>query len=276
VYAGVRSSAVGVFDCNSNVMIAKLATSGTPVALVYDSVGEKVYTANGSSGTVSVIAGERPAVITEINACSWASAICLSTKENRVYCADQEGNEVAVIDASTNSVIARVSVGNEPSALSYDSSNNYVYCACRGSNDVYLIDSHRDNVVTHIDVGAQPFALAWNPFTLRTYVPDYLGSSVSVLRDSLHPGVEEDKPQAASLRPQATIVRGVLVLGAVDSRQNVEYRAELLNTAGRKVVDLHSGENDVSKLSPGVYFIREGLGAGGEGLGKTRKVVVTR
>ena len=29
-------------------------------------------------------------------------------------------------------------------------------------------------------------------------------------------------------------------------------------------------------LVPGVYFIREGLGIRGEGLGKTRKVVVTR
>ena len=29
-------------------------------------------------------------------------------------------------------------------------------------------------------------------------------------------------------------------------------------------------------LAPGVYFIREGLGTRGEGLGKTRKVVVTR
>jgi hypothetical protein len=42
------------------------------------------------------------------------------------------------------------------------------------------------------------------------------------------------------------------------------------------VSDLQPGANDVRALVPGVYFIREGLGTGGEGLGKTRKVVVTR
>jgi len=31
----------------------------------------------------------------------------------------------------------------------------------------------------------------------------------------------------------------------------------LLDAAGRKVMDLHPGENDVSGLAPGVYFVRE-------------------
>jgi hypothetical protein len=42
------------------------------------------------------------------------------------------------------------------------------------------------------------------------------------------------------------------------------------------VMELLPGANDVRTLAPGVYFIREGLGTRGEGLGKMRKVVVTR
>ncbi len=53
-----------------------------------------------------------------------------------------------------------------------------------------------------------------------------------------------------------TIVRGALRMG-VDSRQNREYRAELLNVSGRKVLDLHHGTNDVSGLAPGIYFVRQ-------------------
>jgi hypothetical protein len=68
----------------------------------------------------------------------------------------------------------------------------------------------------------------------------------------------------------ATLVRGVLVLGAVDGRQNAEYGAELLDAAGRKVLDLRPGENDVSHLAPGVYFVREA------GTQAVRKVVVQR
>jgi hypothetical protein len=31
----------------------------------------------------------------------------------------------------------------------------------------------------------------------------------------------------------------------------------LLDISGREMLDLHSGANDVSRLSPGVYFVRE-------------------
>jgi hypothetical protein len=70
-------------------------------------------------------------------------------------------------------------------------------------------------------------------------------------------GIEgSHKLQAANCKLEPTIVSGVLNLG-VDSRQNTEYRAELLDAAGRRVVELHAGANDVSGLAPGVYFIRE-------------------
>jgi hypothetical protein len=87
---------------------------------------------------------------------------------------------------------------------------------------------------------------------------------------------EAPPQQPIGVPPLATVIRNVLVLGAVGSRQNTAYRAELLDAAGRKVADLQPGANDVSKLAPGVYFIREGRGIRGEGSGKTRKVVVTR
>jgi hypothetical protein len=67
-----------------------------------------------------------------------------------------------------------------------------------------------------------------------------------------------------------TIVRGVLVLGAVGSRQNTAYRAELLDITGRVVLTLRPGANDVSRLPPGVYFVRQSSEAG------VRKVVLTR
>jgi hypothetical protein len=68
----------------------------------------------------------------------------------------------------------------------------------------------------------------------------------------------------------ATLVRGVLVLGAVGSRQNTGYRAELLNAAGRKVLELRPGANDVRGLAPGIYFVQEAQAQ------PIRKVVITR
>jgi hypothetical protein len=85
--------------------------------------------------------------------------------------------------------------------------------------------------------------------------------------------VGEGQLQASSHKLQATIVRGVLVL-KVDSRQNTGYRTELLDASGRKVLDLHTGPNDVRALAPGVYFVRA-VGREPSAVG-CHKVVVTR
>jgi YVTN family beta-propeller protein len=269
---------VGVIDCEQNVLIAvDTVGSYSVVNLCYVPVGARVYTAN-EGGSVSVIAGERPQVVAEIDIGGRPSALCWDSIDNKVFCANRADNDVAVIDAGSNTVVARVAVGAEPVALSYDSPNDYVYCACRGSSEVYVINAHRNRVVINIAVGPEPCALAWNPIELRTYVLNHGNSSVSVLRDSLHVGVAE-RPLAEGSEPQATVVRGVLLLPrdmtelAVDSDR--VPRPVLLDVSGRKVADLFPGANDIQGLAPGVYFIRDReRGAWGEG--RTRKVVITR
>jgi hypothetical protein len=86
------------------------------------------------------------------------------------------------------------------------------------------------------------------------------------------PGLQEAMDgERGTAKPGPTIVRGVLVLGAVGRRQNAGDRAILLDAAGRKVMDLQSGANDVSGLAPGVYFCTLD-----DGPAKTvRKVVLT-
>jgi hypothetical protein len=94
---------------------------------------------------------------------------------------------------------------------------------------------------------------------------------------SPHAGTN-DRPTdvARTPRPAPTFVRGVLVLGAADSRQNTEYRAELLDVGGRKVLDLLPGPNDVRALAPGVYFVRNAQPQAQAQAQAVRKVVITR
>jgi hypothetical protein len=68
-------------------------------------------------------------------------------------------------------------------------------------------------------------------------------------------GVAESRPSSLTPRPtpSATIARGVLLLPP----SLLSPPSSLLSVVGRKVMDLKPGANDVSRLSPGVYFIRE-------------------
>ncbi|MCX6840869.1 MAG: hypothetical protein NTX53_01030, partial [candidate division WOR-3 bacterium] len=82
---------------------------------------------------------------------------------------------------------------------------------------------------------------------------------------------EITKPEARMTNSEATIVRGVLRLETSLSASS--STSWLIDVAGRNVLDLHPGANDVSRLAPGVYFVRdEGRGAGDGG--RTRKVVI--
>ncbi len=61
----------------------------------------------------------------------------------------------------------------------------------------------------------------------------------------------------------STVVNGILHL-------NGNERSELLDMNGRKVIDLKPGDNDISHLSPSVYFMHHRKNS------KIAKVVVTR
>ncbi len=69
-----------------------------------------------------------------------------------------------------------------------------------------------------------------------------------------------------------TIVRGVIYLGA-GSRRSTAHRPELLDAAGRRVMSLAPGENDISRLAPGVYFVRS---AEPGARGRVDRVIVAR
>jgi hypothetical protein len=91
----------------------------------------------------------------------------------------------------------------------------------------------------------------------------------------LAPIAVEEVTESPSLRSGAsTVVGSVVVMPA--SASALGAHSTLCDVAGRKVLDLKPGENDVSRLAPGVYFVRgQGLGARGEGSGVT-KVIVAR
>jgi hypothetical protein len=92
--------------------------------------------------------------------------------------------------------------------------------------------------------------------------------------DSAAGGVEEREPPPACRPPlTATVVRGLLVLP--EARSLKPQAASLLDVSGRKVLDLKPGPNDVSKLAPGVYFVRSEPSAASREPSAIRKVVVT-
>jgi hypothetical protein len=82
---------------------------------------------------------------------------------------------------------------------------------------------------------------------------------------------EGEEPRGCLGTP--SIARGVLQIDARGAETRGAIR--LLDIAGREVMPLRPGENDIRHIAPGVYFIPEDSSTQGA-KGSSRKIVVQR
>jgi len=283
VYAGCRSYGapfLAVIDAATRQVLNTVNVPGTPAAICVDPVNDKAYCANYEwpasfqRSTLSIIDGAGDSLLATIEFPDWSQpvAVCCNPENNRVYCANWWSSKVAVIDGVSNQWTATVSTSG-PNALLYNAANNKIYCTSYSA--VSVIVGWSSQIIITIPVGDDPRALAWNPVQNRVYVANHASSSISVLRDSMT-GVAEPMPSDPTREVRIpTIVRGVLRIGSQLAADGSRPGIELLDASGRRVVMLSPGENDVSRLAPGVYFIRR-PGSGGRGREEVRKVVIQR
>jgi hypothetical protein len=132
-----------------------------------------------------------------------------------------------------------------------------VLCASADHHSITFIDGQSNRVRAVLAVEHGPYGIATDegfPFAFAC------GSSdIAVIRkDST---AAQFGVAAAPGRTSGSLVRGRLFSTAKPG-------SVLMNAAGRKVLDLHPGMNDVGSLPSGIYFVRE--------QSAVRKVVITR
>jgi hypothetical protein len=120
-------------------------------------------------------------------------------------------------------------------------------------------------------------------YILLAIVPEGEGGGNAYGRGELYPpylrvtyelaGVSESRlPDASRATRNATVIRGILNLQSPAC--NLQSDIALMDAAGRRVLSLHAGPNDVSDLAPGVYFVRSAAGVG-RGASSVHKVIIT-
>jgi len=135
-----------------------------------------------------------------------------------------------------------------------DHSGRYLFCPDE-DRSLNVYDTQCDSVAAVYVNLPSPATVLPNPEQRSIYA---MCQDVILVYPDAPPGVcEQPSLSAWPEAPPQTVVRGVLVLDAVDCKQHSAYRVELLDIAGRRVMDLKPGANDVRALAPGVYFIRE-------------------
>jgi hypothetical protein len=90
-----------------------------------------------------------------------------------------------------------------------------------------------------------------NPLNNALHLPFRVGAGAGM--------AERPKLKPAEQVPEPTVVRGLLSLGPA-GMTNGQVQMTLLDITGRRVMGLKPGENDISHLAPGVYYIRVNAG----------------
>ncbi len=224
-----------------------------PDCFVLDARGEKLYAGNSIESVFEIdCVGESLAGVIPVPAPP--VALSYDALHDQLYVAyGKEGGGTSVIDCSRRMVRAIIPV--DAYSLYWDFGTDAVYCLT--DTGVTVVDGETRRVMATRRMGWSTGA-ASAPGWPRVYVADYEESYLTVIRTDEWPQVRE------SADVQATIVRGNLVwTGTV---------AVMYDKCGRRVADVHRGGNDVSRLQPGVYFVRENGVRGGT---FARKVVIT-
>jgi hypothetical protein len=136
-------------------------------------------------------------------------------------------------------------------------------------------DSSQWEAVTVDNVGEYNGSVSIDTDSSHIYIAycnQALGSKVWLATTRDLTGVREERTKAEGQRTSQTICRGVLCLPKA-GMTNDQVPMTMSDAAGRKVMDLHPGRNDVSRVAPGVYFLRS---ADGGRRSAVRKVVIQR
>lgn len=163
-----------------------------------------------------------------------------------------------VIDTRNNTLVDSLWVSPAIAGMCLDHTGNFVYCAALYSAWLVVVDARVDSVVAIVGlppiIAAEKNPLVLNRATNRIYVAQYdvyrFGNEIPVIRDSMLIGLEE----LVSSSPSRCI--GPTVVGR-GTPMRVPGVSELWDVTGRRVAVLKAGPNDVSRLAPGVYFMRE-------------------
>ena len=256
---GIYDSTLFVIDAGTDSVVRTLALRHGAGVLGYSPTQERWYCiAPRGRDTITVIDGRADTVIAVVPApgCyeQTDNRVLWNPRTDRLYYRKGSSSSV-VFDCRTNRVVGEV-VMSCPQLC--DTVRNRIYGI--DAAGVVVLDGQTNSVIARFAIPGVG-KMAWDAARGRVYVGS--GSSlVTVIRDTTAPGVGDAGAFAASHGSSATVVRGVLWVGAMAIREppSGQNRRALVLTdvAGQRVMELRPGANDVRRVVPGVYFVRSG------------------
>ena len=186
------------------------------ILLAFDPDGQRVFTANGFSDSVSLIDLDNSNNVIDIDLSASGGegpfAIVFDPDGQRVFTANIDSDSVSLIDINNpNNVIdidLSASGGDGPQAIAFDSAGQRVFTANLNTASVSIIELDNANNVINVDIfasgGASPQAIAFDHNGQRVFTPNFNTASVSIIElDNANNVTDVDLSASGGLSPTA-------------------------------------------------------------------------
>lgn len=146
----------------------------------------KIYCANSTGKTVTVIDGTNDSIIKQVPIGTDADLLLLglafNRTDNKIYVASllqfQLRSYITVIDGRTNNVVDTIQVPVGPFSSLWNSIDNKLYVASYPADTITIIDAHADTILTKIPAPSYPWSLVHNTTDDKIYCSVRYGTLV--------------------------------------------------------------------------------------------------
>jgi len=167
----------------------RTVVGNSPDAIGVDSMTGRVFVANQTDNSVSVLDAASGTVVTTVRVGPYPNAIGVDDVTGRVFVVGVGSingdmgvkGSVSVLDARTGTVLRTLPLGNTSTEVAVDARTGRVFVTNQGSNTVSVLDARTGALVRTVAVGSTPYYLAVDAGAGRVLVADTGDNKVYVL-----------------------------------------------------------------------------------------------
>ena len=178
-----------IFDVEDVPVGQDIAFTSLVLIIAFDENGQRVFTANIGSSSVSIIDLANANTVTNVplapSGGNGPRAIAFDETGQRVFTVNQFSSSVSIIDLANANTVTNVPVGFAPLAIAFDETGQRVFTANIGSSSVSIIDLANANTVTNVPLapsgGNGPIAITFDETGQRVFTANVNSDSVSII-----------------------------------------------------------------------------------------------
>jgi YVTN family beta-propeller protein len=176
-----KINTVTVFDMNTNVVLAQIATGQNPDAILYEPFSKKIITCNGRSKNLTIIDPIKNVVLDSV-AIGGKPETAVSDGMGKLFVNDEDNNEIVVVDTKTFKVLNHWSIapGEGPTGLALDKKTNILFAGCEKL--LMIIDATNGNIIDKITIGDGCDGVAFDATTKTIYTANGEGT-ITVIQE---------------------------------------------------------------------------------------------